>query len=110
MRRSAYTGQVHHTSPSLPLLALLANAVATAGALVGLILAFGAVSDGHFNPLITTLQWLSRERNLRCTIAYCVAQMVGAVLGAFLANWLFGQPLIPNSMNIAPPAQLVGSE
>jgi glycerol uptake facilitator-like aquaporin len=34
-------------------LALLANALATGGALVALILAFGPVSGTHFNPAVT---------------------------------------------------------
>ena len=72
------------------LLAKLANAVATAAALVGLIVAFGAVSGGHFNPLISTLQWLFRERTLDCTIAYVGAQAAGAIAGALLANLIFG--------------------
>ncbi|PWC31319.1 aquaporin [Azospirillum sp. TSO35-2] len=69
---------------------LLPGALATAGGLVGLILAFGVVSGGHFNPLITVLQWLAGERRLDCTIAYVVAQSVGAVAGALLADALFG--------------------
>ena len=34
-------------------LQLLENAAATAGALIGLILMFGAVSGAHFNPAVT---------------------------------------------------------
>jgi glycerol uptake facilitator-like aquaporin len=33
--------------------ALLANTLATAGALVALILPFGPISDAHFNPAVT---------------------------------------------------------
>src|ERR1700744_519501 len=43
---------------------LLLHALATSGALIGLIIAFGAVSGGHFNPIITTMQWLGGERSL----------------------------------------------
>jgi len=77
---------VHEAS----LLARAASAVATSGALVGLILAFGSVSGGHFNPLISALQWLSGERRLDCTLAYIAAQLAGAVGGALLANIIFG--------------------
>src|SRR5689334_11918974 len=48
-----------------PALASAVVAVAISGSLVGLILAFGSVSGGHFNPLITTLQWVGKERSLR---------------------------------------------
>ena len=40
-------------SPADVGLQLLENAAATAGALVGLILMFGAVSGAHFNPVVT---------------------------------------------------------
>lgn len=78
-------------------LSLLASAVTTAGALVGLILAFGAVSGGHFNPLITGLQWVAGERKLDCTLAYIAAQVLGGVAGALLAGLVFsggGHPAV----------------
>ncbi len=56
---------------------LLASAIATAGVLIGLILAFASVSGGHFNPLITGLQWFSGERKPDCTLAYAAAQFQG---------------------------------
>lgn len=73
-----------------PLLAHLVSAVATSAALVGLIVALGAVSGGHFNPLITILQWLSRDRSGDCTLAYIGAQTIGAVGGALLGNLIYG--------------------
>jgi glycerol uptake facilitator-like aquaporin len=88
---SALRGQ--QLVPSLPGLELLISAVAIAGALAGLIVAFGAVSGGHFNPLITVLQWLGGERSLRCTTAYVMAQCAGAVLGALVGNTLFAEDL-----------------
>jgi glycerol uptake facilitator-like aquaporin len=81
---------VQHLLPESGILGLLASALATAGALVGLIIAFGSVSGGHFNPLITGLQWLGGERKLDCTLAYVAAQFAGAILGALLANVVFG--------------------
>jgi glycerol uptake facilitator-like aquaporin len=72
-----------------PAITLIAGAAATAGALVGLIIAFGEISGGHFNPLITGLQWLVGERPLGCTLSYVAAQCVGGIAGALLANGLF---------------------
>ena len=60
---------------------LLIAACATAGALVGLIVAFGTASGGHFNPLITLLHWARGERNAACTAGYVVAQLLGASAG-----------------------------
>jgi len=68
----------------------LAAALAGPAALVGLVVAFGAVSGGHFNPLITILQWLLRERTSVCTLTYIGAQTAGAVTGAWLAGEVFG--------------------
>jgi glycerol uptake facilitator-like aquaporin len=69
--------------------ATVAGAVAIAASLVGLILAFGAVSGGHFNPIITILQWMWGDRSAECTISYVFAQLIGAGVGALLANSLF---------------------
>jgi glycerol uptake facilitator-like aquaporin len=97
-------------APSLPLVSLIANATATAGALVGLILALGPVSGGHFNPLITALQWLRGERNSRCTLGYCAAQLAGATFGVALANTLF-TPSQPSAIAVTTPlARLLASE
>lgn len=70
-------------------IATVAGAVAVAASLVGLILAFGAVSGGHFNPMITIMQWAWGDRSPRCTISYLCGQIVGAVIGSLLANSLF---------------------
>ncbi|WP_236180596.1 aquaporin [Pseudomonas sputi] len=75
------------------LIILLVIGFATSAALVGLILAFGSVSGGHFNPLITALQWLAGDRKLNCTIAYIFAQFIGGVMGALVANQLFDSTL-----------------
>jgi glycerol uptake facilitator-like aquaporin len=91
------------------LLGLAASAVAIAGALASLIVAFGAVSGGHFNPLITGLQWLARERRSDCAAAYVVAQLTGGVLGAFLASVIFSSPASPTIAE-SPGFTLLASE
>jgi len=106
------TNQLPHT-PALPLVSIVTGAIATAGALVSLILALGPVSGGHFNPLITTLQWLRRERSSRVTLTYCVAQLMGAVFGAILANMLCARNAASGAgiaTHIAPLARLAASE
>jgi glycerol uptake facilitator-like aquaporin len=75
-------------------LQLLENALATAAALVGLILMFGAVSGAHFNPVVTLLDRLLGTTSTRDTGAYLVAQVVGGCLGAVLANLMFELPAI----------------
>jgi arsenate reductase len=70
-------------------LQLLENAVATAGALVGLILMFGAVSGAHFNPVVTLVDRLFGTISTRDTVLYAVAQTVGGCIGTVLANLMF---------------------
>ena len=70
--------------------ALLANALCTAAALVSLILAFGAVSGAHFNPTVTLLSALHGTTSWREVVAYWIAQIAGALLGVALSNAMFG--------------------
>lgn len=91
-------------------LQLLENAAATAGALVGLILMFGAVSGAHFNPVVTLLDRFLGTTSTRDTGVYAVAQVVGACLGAVLANVLFELPAVEWSTTERSSAALWLSE
>jgi arsenate reductase len=73
---------------------LLENAAATAGALIGLILIFGAVSGAHFNPVVTLVDrgfGLISSGDAAC---YIGAQIVGGCLGAIVANLMFELPAV----------------
>jgi glycerol uptake facilitator-like aquaporin len=74
-------------------LALFANAVATGGALIALILAFGPVSGGHFNPAVTLADAWQGGVSWRMAAPYIVAQVLGALVGTAFANGMFGLPL-----------------
>jgi len=67
----------------------IAPGLGVAAALTALIVTFGPVSGGHFNPLITTLQWLDRRRGSDCFAAYLTAQLSGAIAGAVIASLMF---------------------
>ena len=76
-------------------LRLLANSTATAMGLAVLILVFGPVSGAHFNPVVSLVDWWLGRRcgyglDLRRLSGYIAAQVLGAVLGAVLANLMFG--------------------
>ncbi|HKA86775.1 MAG TPA: aquaporin [Haliangiales bacterium] len=71
-------------------LALLANAVATGAALVALILAFGAVSGAHFNPVVTLSEAACGRFPWRGVPRYVAAQVGGAFGGVAAAHLMFG--------------------
>jgi len=68
---------------------LLANSTATAGGLAALILAFGSVSGAHFNPVVSLADRAFGGLTTRELVAYVPAQVVGACVGAIVANLMF---------------------
>lgn len=81
-------------------IALLANAIATGGALVALILAFGPISGGHFNPVVTLVDAWRGGTSWISVTAYIVAQFLGAVCGTALADGMFSEPLLVASHHV----------
>jgi glycerol uptake facilitator-like aquaporin len=81
-------------SPDDTGLQLLENAAATAAALIGLILVFGAVSGAHFNPVVTLVDRAFGGISTRDASLYVIAQVVGGCLGTVLANLMFELPAI----------------
>jgi glycerol uptake facilitator-like aquaporin len=69
---------------------LVVNAVATGLVLVAIILAIGSVSGGHLNPAITLVAWMTSGLSRSEAGVYALAQLGGAVLGAIVANLIFG--------------------
>jgi glycerol uptake facilitator-like aquaporin len=91
-------------------LALLANAIATGGALAALILAFAPTSGAHFNPVVTLALAAGGKFDWREVPAYGLAQFGGAVLGVMAAQLMFGEPLVELSGKTRAEPALVGSE
>lgn len=91
-------------------LALLANSAATGAALVALILAFGAVSGAHFNPVVTVALAARGAISRRDVAAYVAAQLAGAVAGVVLAHLMFGEPMLSESTNARAGAAQALSE
>jgi glycerol uptake facilitator-like aquaporin len=73
--------------------ALLANAAATAAGLYVLIELLGPVSGAHFNPAVTLALRMQGNRFPAPWPYYLVAQIIGAVLGVWLAHAMFDLPL-----------------
>ncbi len=78
-------------------LQLLYNSTATFLGLSVLILMLGPVSGAHFNPVVSMADWwlgrrMGRGLMGREVLPYTIAQTVGAVAGALLANVMFDVP------------------
>ena len=91
-------------------LALLANAIATGGALVALILAFGPISGAHFNPAVTLADAWQGGVPWASVAPYIGAQVVGALCGTALADGMFGLPLFFPSHHARGGAPFLVSE
>src|SRR5204863_4553653 len=81
-------------------LALLANALATGGALVALILAFGPQSGAHMNPVVTLAAAATQGLRWHAVPAYIAAQIAGAIIGVWLAHIMFDLPVWQLSTHI----------
>lgn len=87
-------------APREEALALLCNTIATAGALVALILAFGGFSGAHMNPLVSIAMALRGKQPWREVPVYALLQVLGGILGALLANAMFALPALQESTKV----------
>jgi glycerol uptake facilitator-like aquaporin len=76
-------------SPGDTGLALLENAAATAAGLFAIILMFGRVSGGHFNPVVSLVDAHFGGLSRPDALAYIPAQIAGCATGAVAANIMF---------------------
>ena len=74
-------------------IALMANTLATAAALVALILTFGPISGAHFNPALTLADASQKGLPWDEVPAYLAAQFLGAFAGVAAANVMFRDPV-----------------
>jgi glycerol uptake facilitator-like aquaporin len=70
-------------------IALLANTLATVGGLYVLIEVFGPISGAHFNPVVSAVMAFRGELSKSALLPYVAAQLIGALLGAWLAHAMF---------------------
>jgi glycerol uptake facilitator-like aquaporin len=81
-------------SPGNPGLQLLENATATAAGLYAIILMFGPVSGGHFNPVVSLADAVFGGVRWRTAWAYLPAQVLGCIGGAMIANLMFSRAAV----------------
>ena len=81
-------------------IALLANTLATVGGLYVLIEVFGPVSGAHFNPVVSAVMAWRGQLPQTDLLAYIAAQLIGAVLGAWLAHAMFDMAILQFSSKL----------
>ena len=82
-------------------LQLLANAVATGGALFGLITIFGPISGASFNPVVSLVDFFIEKTSSPLQLGLdIVSQVLGAIVGCIIANIMFAHPYIEISQKI----------
>jgi glycerol uptake facilitator-like aquaporin len=81
-------------------IALLANTLATVGGLYILIEVFGPISGAHFNPAVSAVMAWRNELPKAALPPYIVAQLVGAMLGAWLAHAMFDMSILQFSTKL----------
>ena len=95
-------------SPGATGLELLENAAATAAGLFAIILMFGPVSGGHFNPVVSFADAAFGGLSWRDAAAYLPAQVAGCIGGAVLANLMFALPAVSiSAKHRATPAHFL---
>ena len=91
-------------------LTLLANTIATGAGLIVLIWMFGNISGAHFNPAVSIIMFLNKELEGRECFIYSIVQILGAISGTLMANYMFGLDLLQLSLNTRSGLNLYISE
>jgi glycerol uptake facilitator-like aquaporin len=74
-------------------IALLGNTLATGAGLIVLIVIFGPLSGAHFNPAVTLVFALRREIGPAIALAYVIVQVIGGVVGVWVAHAMFNEAI-----------------
>lgn len=97
-------------SPNDVGLQLLENTIATAGALFAIIVVFAPISGSHLNPVVTIVDCAIGRRSWSDAIAYIPAQVVGAIVGAMVANVMFDRAAIETSTKVREGSNIYFAE
>ena len=79
---------------------LLINTISTVFGLYVLITILAPISGAHFNPVVTMVDLIQGKSSRIQFIQYSLAQVLGAITGAMLANAMFSFPLLEASTKI----------
>lgn len=75
-------------------IALLGNTLATGAILYVLITIFGPLSGAHFNPAVTMVAFVRREIAGRDALFYIAMQIIGGILGVWIAHLMFDMDIL----------------
>jgi glycerol uptake facilitator-like aquaporin len=89
---------------------LAINSAATGLILYILITLLGPISGAHFNPVVTAVALFKKTITAPLAAAYLAAQLIGAVTGVALANFIFNLPIIEISQKDRTGSNLFVSE
>ena len=89
---------------------LLINTVATVFVLYILITLFAPISGAHFNPLVSGIAFFRKELSAAHTLYFFIAQILGGLLGAIIANLMFEHPAIEPSQHVRDGLNLLLGE
>lgn len=78
--------------------ALIGNTLATGAMLFVLITTLGPISGAHFNPAVSLVFASRDELSWRDTAAFIAAQLLGGLLGAWMAHLMFDLPILQYSI------------
>ena len=81
-------------------IALLANTLVTVGGLYVLIEVFGPISGAHFNPAVSLVMAVRGELRKGLLLPYVAVQLLGAMLGAWLAHAMFDMSILQFSTKV----------
>ena len=91
-------------------LQLLINTIATVFGLAVLILILAPISGAHFNPVVTLVDLIQGKSSVLQFIQYTIAQVLGAISGALLANAMFDHAIIETATKVRSGSNLYLAE
>ncbi|MEO1427035.1 MAG: MIP/aquaporin family protein, partial [Pseudomonadota bacterium] len=79
---------------------LLGNTIPTGAILVVLITLLGPISGAHFNPAVTFAFALKGQISIPELAQYMAAQIIGGIIGAFVAHGMFALDIVQSSTTV----------
>ena len=89
---------------------LFINTITTVFMLFIIITLFSPISGAHFNPVVTLVDLIQGKSSVIQFIQYSVAQVLGAISGALLANAMFDHAIVETATKLRSGSNLYLAE